>query len=183
MTRVRKRICLLLTALGMLAIGYLPDDDRHMPVDGATPRSWHPQSFWYHPWGASGVHKGIDIFAVKGTTVRSSSRGIVVYRGRLSRGGNVVLVLGPKWRLHYYAHLQRTDVGGLSWLSAGERIGSVGDSGNALGKPPHLHYSIRRLIPAPLLIRRGPQGWRRMFYEDPSIRLAQPTQAASRRQG
>lgn len=77
-----------------------------MPVEGATKSSYHPNSFWFYPWGKSITHKGVDIFAKNGTNVRSSTYGLVIYTGRLSMGGNVVLVLGPKWRLHYYAHLQ-----------------------------------------------------------------------------
>ena len=40
-----------------------------IPVAGATPGDWNRRSFWYGPWGKSGVHKGIDIFAKQGTNV------------------------------------------------------------------------------------------------------------------
>lgn len=76
-----------------------------MPVVGATKSDWNRDSFWYEPWGTSGVHHGIDIFGKRGTPVVSSVDGIVLYTGHVAKGGNVVLMLGPKWRLHYYAHL------------------------------------------------------------------------------
>ena len=87
-------------------------------------------------------------------------------------GGNVVLVLGPKWRLHYYAHLQEIRTSSFKWTSAGSASGTVGDSGNAKGKPPHLHYSIVTLIPYPWRIDGSPQGWKKMFYLDPTQYLA-----------
>jgi len=34
-------------------------------VLGATPKDWNHATFWYEPWGKSGVHKGIDIFGKK----------------------------------------------------------------------------------------------------------------------
>lgn len=72
-----------------------------MPVAGAARRDWNPESFWHGGWGRSGVHKGIDIFAPRGRAVRSATWGLVVYRGELGIGGNVVAALGPKWRVHY----------------------------------------------------------------------------------
>ena len=137
------------------------------PVEGAGRDSYHPSSFWYYPWGKSGTHKGVDIFAPEGTTVRASTASLTVYRGTWGRGGNVALVLGTKWRLHYYAHLQRIDAGWLSWVSQGNRIGTVGTTGNAKGKSPHLHYSIITLIPRPWRIDGDRQGWRKMFYLNP----------------
>jgi hypothetical protein len=44
----------------------------------------------------------------------------------------------------------------------------VGDSGNAKGKPTHLHYSIVTLVPHPWRIDGSPQGWKKMFYLDPT---------------
>jgi hypothetical protein len=41
-----------------------------IPVQGATRADWHPHSFWYHPWGASGVHKGMLLMST-GTLNRS----------------------------------------------------------------------------------------------------------------
>ena len=96
-------------------------------------------------------------------------------RDSVSMGGNVVWVLGPKWRLHYYAHLDSTSTDMGSWLSLGERLGTVGNSGNAKGKPSHLHYAIRRLLPAPWLNIEGPHGSGRMWFVDPTPLLDRAT--------
>jgi murein DD-endopeptidase MepM/ murein hydrolase activator NlpD len=151
----------------ILVIGFLIPQSFKMPVSGATQRSYSQASFWYYPWGESLTHKGVDIFAKKGTVVHSSTYGIVIFTGQLRLGGNVVLVLGPKWRLHYYAHLDRINTSILSALSTGSEIGTVGASGNAAGKPAHLHYTIRTLVPYPWRIDKSVQGWRKMFYLNP----------------
>jgi murein DD-endopeptidase MepM/ murein hydrolase activator NlpD len=149
-------------------IGFLVPAPSALPVRGADRRSYDQRSFWYHPWGKSVTHKGVDVFARTGTSVLSASPGLVVFTGVLGRGGNVVLVLGPKWRLHYYAHLREIGTSTRTWLGAGEVLGTVGTSGNAVGKQPHLHYSIMTLVPYPWQLRSGPHGWRRMWYVDPT---------------
>jgi murein DD-endopeptidase MepM/ murein hydrolase activator NlpD len=161
----------LLILLSIILLGYLLPQPRVIPVQGADHSSWNPASFWYYPWGKSGVHKGIDIFAKEGTPVLSSSYGIVIYQGTLNLGGNVVLVLGPKWRLHYYAHLKKANVHFFSLLSTSEQLGEVGTTGNAAGKPPHLHYSLITVIPFPWRIDSTIQGWKKMFYLDPAAEL------------
>ncbi len=138
-----------------------------MPVRGATRADWNPQTFWRSPWGVSGVHKGIDIFAKEGTPVVSAAPGVVLYSGTLALGGNVVVVAGPKWRLHYYAHLRERTIAGWRLVARGEVIGTVGATGNAAGKPPHLHYTIATAVPYPWRADRGVQGWKKMFYLNP----------------
>lgn len=98
-------------------------------------------------WGAARSggrkHEGIDIFAKRGTPVLSSTKGIVYNTGVDVLGGKVVRVLGPGGYIHYYAHLE--DYGTYSSGDAvdiGDTLGFVGDSGNARGTPPHLHYGI-----------------------------------------
>lgn len=138
-----------------------------IPVKGATPADWNQHSFWHSPWGRSGVHKGIDIFAKHGTPVLSSISGLVIFTGNIDMGGKVVAALSPQWQVHYYAHLQAINTTPLSWASQGDVIGQVGDSGNAAGKPPHLHYSVVSLIHKPTNMITEPQGWKRMFYMNP----------------
>lgn len=169
LSRWRKVSLILLL---IILCGYVIPDEPIIPVHGANKTDWNRNSFWYEPWGASGVHKGIDIFAKKGTRLNAAEKGVVLYVGELSRGGNVILILGPKWKIHYYAHLETTTVSWLGYYAQGERIGSVGDSGNAKGKPPHLHYSIVSLVPRIWRVDGDNQGWKKMFFLDPDEQLS-----------
>jgi peptidoglycan LD-endopeptidase LytH len=163
------RIFLGVAAL-VLVVFLLPEWPR-IPVAHATARDWNPKSFWYGPWGRSGVHKGIDIFAPKGTAVTAPTYGIVLARGEIPVGGKVVLMIGPRFRLHYFAHLDSIEVGVARPVASGHVLGHVGNTGNAAGKPPHLHYAIVTPIPYPWRIDSSTQGWKKMFYLDPGAWL------------
>ncbi len=148
--------------------GFFFEEYRVMPVLNATDRDWNSDSFWYYPWGNSGTHKGIDIFARAGTPVLATTGGVVLYQGDYGRGGTVVFLLGAKWRIHYYAHMEATFVHMLSIVEPGQRIGIVGTTGNARGRPPHLHYTIKSLFPLVWNYGFGkPSAADRMFYLDP----------------
>ena len=114
-----------------------------VPVQGIAPRRIA------NTWGADrdgGVrrHEGVDIFAPRGTPVRSSTLGLVASVREGGLGGRQVWVMGPARERHYYAHLQDwapgLAVGDV--VRPGTLLGTVGDSGNARGTPPHLHYGI-----------------------------------------
>mgnify|MGYP002138877872 FL=1 len=74
----------------------------------------------------------------------SATRGIVVRIGDYGIGGRHVWVLGPGGERHYYAHLDGWASGLHRYqvVRAGDALGTVGDTGNARGTPPHLHYGI-----------------------------------------
>lgn len=96
------------------------------------------------PRGRDRTHQGVDIFAKRGTPVRSSTRGLVLSVRESGLGGRQVWVLGPGGERHYYAHLDDWAPGLAAnrVVAAGDALGIVGDSGNARGTPPHLHYGI-----------------------------------------
>lgn len=169
----KKKILLLIVTITL--IGLIIPENFKMPVVGATTNSYNKESFWYYPWGKSGTHKGVDIFAKTGTPVVSSTGGIVVYCGQISMGGNVVAIMGPKWRVHYYAHLDEIKTSVFSFVGHNDTIGTVGTSGNAKGKAPHLHYTIATLIPYFWRIDKSHQGWKKMFYLNPIDRLDKRT--------
>ena len=166
----KRKLILIAILLIVLIIGFLIPERSLIPVEDATSKDWNPKSFWFEPWGKSGVHKGIDIFAKQGKPVISAVPGIVIYHGEWGIGGNVVAVLGAKWRIHYYAHL--AEAAPVPWfVSSGEVIGHVGTSGNAAGKQPHLHYAVISIVPIPWHISTATQGWKRMFFLNPSEML------------
>ena len=151
----------------MLIIGFLIPQNLKMPVKGATKSDYNSKSFWFYPWGKSVTHKGVDIFAKKGTEINSSTSGLVLYSGEINIGGKIVVILGPKWRIHYYAHLNELNTSIFSFVNKKSKIGTVGESGNAVGKSPHLHYSILTIIPYIWRIDSDKQGWKKMFYLNP----------------
>lgn len=152
----------------LLLLGFVFPENFKMPVLGANKGDYNQKSFWFYPWGKSITHKGVDVFAKNGTPLNSATNGLVIYAGEISMGGKVVLVLGPKWRLHYYAHLDEIETQALSFVGSSTQIGSVGSSGNAAGKAPHLHYSIMTPLPHFWKMDNDHQGWRKMFYVDPT---------------
>ncbi|MGV3637839.1 MAG: M23 family metallopeptidase [Flavobacteriales bacterium] len=158
----------MLVPMAIVLIGLALPQPRRMPVAGADRHSFAHDSFWFYPWGRSGTHKGIDIYAAKGTPIRAAAGGLVLYAGTKEVGGNIVVVLGPKWRLFYYAHLDTIAIRTAAIVASGEHLGTVGNSGNAAGKPPHLHYAIFTLLPYPWRIDGDHQGWKKAFYLDPS---------------
>lgn len=160
-------VCLFI----IFIIGFLLPEKLVIPVKGATDKDWNHATFWFEPWGKSGVHKGIDVFAPNGAPVISATYGLVVFRGELSIGGKAIAILGPKWRIHYYAHLNEFDETAGSLIASSDQIGTVGNTGNAKGKPPHLHYTILSLVPYPWRWDDSTQGWKKMFFINPSEKL------------
>lgn len=132
-----------------------------VPVDGVAARE--VADTFGAPRGADRSHAGVDIFARHGTPVRSATRGIVVDIREGGIGGRQVWILGPARERYYYAHLDRWREG----LARGEVVepgtvlGHVGDTGNAKGTPPHLHWGIYAADgaydPLPLLRAGAPQ--------------------------
>ncbi len=167
MRELKKAYVVAAVFLVILILGMLPSGSLTIPVAGATNSDWNKDTFWYEPWGKSGVHKGIDIFAAKSIEVISPAPGFVLYSGKISRGGNIVVVLAGKWRIHYFAHLDQINTVVGAYLSTNESIGTVGDTGNAKGKQPHLHYSIFSVLPHFWKIDSATQGWKKMFFLNP----------------
>lgn len=164
---MKTRYLALTLAGALLGVGFLVPEPRTIPVAGASRSDWNENTFWYEPWGTSGVHKGIDIFAAKGQAVVASSNLLVVYRGELPKGGKVIVALGPKWRIHYFAHLAAIDASAGRFVAAGDTLGAVGDSGNAKGKPAHLHFSLVSLLPRPWAMDGATQGYKKAFFMNP----------------
>lgn len=169
---LRRMVYTTCACIIIIGAGFAIPERIVIPVQGATHKDWNPKSFWYYPWGNSGVHRGIDIFAAHGQPVIASTSGMVVYAGVKKNGGHAIMVLGPKWRLHYYAHLSRKSVRVGYYVKAGEPIGAVGSSGNAMGKQPHLHYSIRTLFPYFWRSDESPYGSQKKWYLNPIPRFS-----------
>ncbi len=102
------------------------------PVDG---NSYISQYFW------SG-HHAIDIAAAYGTPVVAAVGGTVIFAGWRSYtgGGNVIWVKEGTKLYTTYNHLSAWFVHAGQKISAGQRIGSIGTSGEATG--PHLHFEV-----------------------------------------
>ncbi len=95
-------------------------------------------------WGArrSGGrrHKGVDMFAARGTPVVAPVSGVVRHRdNRL--GGHTFYLNGDDGNVYYGAHLDSYGASGR--VEAGTVVGTVGNSGNARYSSPHLHFEIK----------------------------------------
>jgi murein DD-endopeptidase MepM/ murein hydrolase activator NlpD len=114
----------------------------HCPVQGArTGRDF--SNDWGYPRSGGRTHQGNDVFASRGTPVIAIEDGRVVRMNTQDQGlGGLTVTYrssdGSEW---YNAHLH-TIASGLtvgSSVSAGDTIGTVGNTGNARTTPPHLH--------------------------------------------
>ncbi|WP_373518566.1 peptidoglycan DD-metalloendopeptidase family protein [Pricia sp.] len=102
------------------------------------------QSFWgADREGGRRSHKGVDIFADRGTPVVAVTDGRVSSTGERGLGGKQVWVKsGLLGNSLYYAHLDSILVKTGNRVQIGDTLGLVGNTGNARTTTPHLHFGI-----------------------------------------
>jgi murein DD-endopeptidase MepM/ murein hydrolase activator NlpD len=110
-----------------------------------------PHSFWdsfgaprMMGTGYEHAHQGTDIMAPFGTPLLACERGIITEMGTDVLGGTKLWLKGESGTYYYYAHLSAFAEGLTDGtvVDAGDIIGLVGDTGNAKGGAPHLHFEI-----------------------------------------
>ncbi len=100
----------------------------------------------YHaPRSGGRIHEGFDITAACGTELVAAATGRVIHVGYDPvLYGNYLEIRGQgERRSYFYAHLirpPRVHRGERVW--AGERVGAVGQTGNAISTPCHLHFEL-----------------------------------------
>jgi len=94
------------------------------------------------PRADTGWHHGIDIFAPMGTPLLAVADGTVFSVGWNNLGGNRFWLRDKAGNEFYYAHLSAFSPLALNGLhvKAGAVLGFVGNSGDAITTPPHLHF-------------------------------------------
>lgn len=108
------------------------------PISGViTSRYGHRSS----PGGIGSTnHKGMDISAKAGTTIRAAATGTVKFAGYKGSLGNLVIIKSEKGIETYYGHCSKIYVKKGQKVTAGDKIAAVGQTGAATG--PHLHLEI-----------------------------------------
>ncbi len=102
------------------------------------------QSFWgANREGGARLHEGIDIFAGRGTPVVAVADGRIGFTGEKGLGGKQVWLRESLTGFNvYYAHLDSFIVNSGDVVQRGDTLGFVGNTGNAAGGAPHLHFGI-----------------------------------------
>ena len=110
--------------------------ERVFPVQGKVSYGGSANRF-----GGGRGHDGHDVFADCGTPLVAAAGGKVVDAKFHGAAGHYVAIEAEGGRHHFYAHLSRearVDAGDR--VKAGDRLGSVGQSGNAWDC--HLHFEV-----------------------------------------
>ena len=121
-----------------------------VPLDGIVSSRFGPRT----PTDiVSANHAGIDIAANEGTQFIAAMEGMVTYVSSEGGYGNHLWVQKDDVAT-IYAHCSNIFVNEGDYISQGQIIGEVGQTGNATG--PHLHFEIRksdRLVNPELLLK------------------------------
>lgn len=113
----------------------LPKGSMTCPVDG-------PHSFidsWGYPRSGGRTHEGTDIMAASGTPVVAITDGTITYSGYGSSAGYWIVLTGDDGHGYWYMHNTENLVSG-GHVKVGQQIATVGNTGNASGGAPHVHF-------------------------------------------
>ncbi|WP_251095896.1 transglycosylase family protein [Streptomyces sp. Caat 7-52] len=90
---------------------------------------------------SKGYHTGVDFLVPTGTPVKAAAAGQVVAAGWGGSYGYQVVLRHGDGRYTQYAHLSAISARVGQSVTAGQRIGRSGSTGNVTG--PHLHFEVR----------------------------------------
>ena len=114
-----------------------------VPVAGVSPDQV-PDTF-RAPRGGARIHGAVDIPAPRGTPVVSADDGRVVRLHQNRKGGLTIYATDESEEfIYYYAHLDAYchGLGKGTRLVRGQVMGSVGTTGDAHRREPHLHFQV-----------------------------------------
>jgi len=109
-----------------------------LPVSGTVTSEvgWRKDPFS----GAMKFHKGTDIAASTGTSIRAVAAGVVVESGVKGGYGNAVVIKTEDGRRMLYGHNSQNFVRVGDRVEQGAPIAAVGATGRATG--PHVHFEV-----------------------------------------
>ena len=119
----------------------IPNGEYLFPVSGVS-RYTSGYGMRFHPklnkWR---MHYGIDIGASEGRNIMAMDDGTIIFVGNKGGYGKTVIIDHGNGITSLYAHCSKYVVKNNQYVSAGEVIAKVGNTGLSTG--PHLHLEIR----------------------------------------
>ncbi len=94
---------------------------------------------WGFPRSGGRTHEGTDMMAAFGTSVVAIVDGTITFEGYGTSAGNWLILSGDDGNSYWYMHNRENVLSGGP-VQAGQKIATVGDTGNATGGPPHVHF-------------------------------------------
>jgi peptidoglycan LD-endopeptidase LytH len=107
-----------------------------------NPSITHFVDSWGFPRSGGRSHKGTDIMGPMGAEVYAFTSGTISRHSNSSLGGISLYLRGDDGSTYFYTHLQGYAPKGAvgTRVEAGDHIAYNGDTGNARGGPPHIHF-------------------------------------------
>ncbi len=105
------------------------------PVDGFITRGYESGSL------ISDTHVGIDIAGAKGSPVKATASGVVLFSGWTYEEGNVIIIKHALDYFSYYKHNLRNLCEEWESVKKGQVIALLGDTGR-ISSGPHLHFEL-----------------------------------------
>ena len=121
-----------------------------IPVEGVPPSAL-TDTFTQARAGGARPHDAIDIMAARGRAVLAAADGRVEKLFTSVDGGLTIYERsGDGRRIYYYAHLDGYAPGLAEgqMVRRGQKIATVGSSGNADPAAPHLHFAVNEIAPS-----------------------------------
>jgi murein DD-endopeptidase MepM/ murein hydrolase activator NlpD len=125
-----------------VAMQLQPVGELTWPLTGAM-KVTSPYGERMHPIiGEEAFHRGVDLRAPYGSPILAPADGVVLYIGRKTAYGNMVVVLHGGGIATVYGHLWKFAVQPYERVQKGQLLGYTGNTGFSSG--PHLHFEVRQ---------------------------------------